>query len=126
MVIENDDKTFAVGQSPMYAYDESADIWRKVRCDETGAIFASQPDTQSDVAEPSTSSREIHDGPAQVVSVTNTTTNIVSILDGATVVALVLPSTTLNAPITINSSLNILSAGASLGKKVATIWRPMS
>lgn len=126
MAIENDDRSFAVGQSPAYAYHEATDTWRKVRCDSTGAIYTVSPDTESDVAEATTTSREIHDGPAQVLSVTNTSAQIVSILDGATVVALAMPSTTLSAPVTINTSLSVLSAGLPLGKETAIIWRPLS
>lgn len=125
MSIENEDKSLSVGQNPIYAFYEGDNTWRKIRCDSTGAIYTAASQTESDVEEPTTTAREIHGGPAQVLSVTNTTTQLVSILDGVTVVALVLPSTTLNAPITINTSLSILSAGLALSKKVATIWRPL-
>mgnify|MGYP000182759633 CR=1 FL=1 len=123
MAIETDDQNLALGQNPIFAYDEEAATWRRVRCDGDGVILVALPPSQSDVEEPTTTPREIHDGPAVVVSVTNTTTQIITILDDTNPVALVLPLASLVVPVSITTRLMIKSAGLALGKEVATIWR---
>lgn len=121
--IENEDTTLFAGVAPAYGWCDVTEQWRKLRCDENGRLLVSAPVTASDVREPSTSGDTLHSGPAEVVSVVNTTNTIITILDDATPVAIIPPLGILTAPVFVATSLVIKAATSALTKETAVIWR---
>lgn len=120
---EHEDGNLYAGISPAYGWYEDANQWRKLRCDSAGNLLVSTALTNGDVRTPSTTAEAIHNGPAEVVAVTNTTATVITILDGATPVAVVPSLSVLTAPIFVTTSLAIQAATAALGKQTTVIWR---
>lgn len=122
-MIQNDDETLYLGTAPMYAYDYSASMWRKLACDASGNIVNTAPSNQSQSFTPSQSGQTVQSGPAEMVGIVNNTTSVIEVLDNTTVITVVLPQTQLIVPITISNDLVIRSVSLVATDKVSVIWR---
>lgn len=123
--VEGEALVYPSGHSPIYGWCAAHDQWRKIRVDNSGALVMSQngEDTQSEVADPTTSDQTLFTGAGWVFGVVNSTASILTIKDGAVAKMLVLPGTVLNIPVRISTSAVYSVASAPLGAKVAFSWR---
>lgn len=124
--IEIDDQNISYGASPSYGWCDETTQWRKLRCDSNGRLLTATEVTGASVFEPTTADTTLNTGATQVFAITNTTNSIVTVLDGASPAALVLPLSSLVAPIFVTTSLVVKSASAALGKEVSVIWKAIT